>query len=158
MASAARVTRCPTALIVRPMAVVRVAGVTALGPVADALVALVLVLVAFAVIVVAVITAANAATSRDCGAGERHVTNASGAGPRIPVQRATGKRDGRAGQDVALERRGRHRRGRVNPPRHVARLRAAGQHYREVGAGERTRRDLDQPGRIRAATERQHAS
>src|SRR5438874_9201018 len=100
MAPATGVTRCPAVLVIRTMAVVRVAGVTALGPVADALVAFVLVLVAFAVIVVAVITAANAATTHDRGACERHVTNASGAGPRISVLGATGKRDGRAGQDV----------------------------------------------------------
>src|SRR5436190_18815034 len=119
MASATGITRCPAVLVVRSMAVVRVAGVTALGPVADALVALVLVLVlvAFAVIVVAITTTANAATTHDRGACERHVTNARGAGRRIAVQGATGKRDRRAGQDVALEGRGRHRRGRVNPPR-----------------------------------------
>src|SRR5437762_4358951 len=105
MASATGVTRCPAVLVIRTMAVVRVAGVTALRPVANALVAFVLVV--FTVIVVAVTTAANAATPHDCGACERHVTNASGAGPRISVLGATGKRDGRAGQNVALERRGR---------------------------------------------------
>src|SRR5881394_900469 len=96
-ALAAGITRSPTMFIVRSMAVVRVAGVTALRPVANALVAFVLVV--FTVIVVAVTTAANAATPHDCSACERHVTNASGAGPGIPVQGATGKRDGRAGQD-----------------------------------------------------------
>src|SRR3954467_25406 len=120
-AAPARVTRCPAVLIVRPMTVVRVARITTLRTVAHALVALLLVLVV--AIAVAIALAALAADSR--GPGERHITNASGARPRVPVEGPAGECDRRAGQDVALEGRGRHRRGRVDPPRHVARLGAA---------------------------------
>src|SRR6185436_17026504 len=124
-ASAAGVTGLPAVFIIRAMAVVRVAGVTALGPVADALIALVFVLVTIVVIIITV-AAANASATDDRGAGERHVTDSSGSRPCIPVEGATGRGDRRPGQDVALERRGRHGRGRVNPPRDIARLRAAG--------------------------------
>src|SRR3954453_9593237 len=118
MASAAGVTRCPTVLVVRTMAVVRVAGVTALGPVADALIALVLVLVlvTVAVIIIAVtVVIAGAARAADHrSAGNRHVSDSHASGvslgsrPRVPVQAATGHGDRRAGQDVALENRTRN--------------------------------------------------
>src|SRR3954466_10529809 len=147
MASAAGVTRCPTVLVVRTMAVVRVAGVTALGPVADALIALVLVLVTVAVIIIAVtVVIAGAARAADHrSAGNRHVSDSHASGvslgsrPRVPVQAATGHGDRRAGQDVALENRTRNGRcgdccGLGDPPRHIASLRTASQEYRKVGS------------------------
>src|SRR6266542_965103 len=133
------------------MAVVRVAWIATLGAVADALVAPLVVVV----VVVAVPPAALAADGRR--ARERHVTNSSGSRPRVAVEGSTGHRNGRTGEHVAFEVSVRHRRGRVDPPRHVARLRAAGQHHGEAGPGERARRNLDQPGRVGAASERQYA-
>src|SRR2546423_14764179 len=110
-AAPTRVTRCAAVLVVRTMAVVRVAGVTALGPVSDALIALVLVLVTVAVIIivvtvviaVAVAVAAAALATDDRGARNRHVSDSHAGGvslgspPRVPVQAATGEGDRRSG-------------------------------------------------------------
>ena len=98
MVSTSRVAGSPAVLVVRPVTVVRVARIAAFGTVTDALVALVLVLVAFVVIIAVAVALATRAAG-DCRAGDRDV----GLRPCIPIERATGQRDGRTEEEPAWE-------------------------------------------------------
>src|SRR6185437_181614 len=178
----ARVAAFPAILVIRPVLVVRVAWITTLGAVADALVALILVVVVMALAAVAIMIAviiivliavaialAAVRAAGDRGAGSRHVADSHsssvsfGSRPRVPVQGATGRGDSRPGQDVALKDRSRSRRGidcggLGDPPVHIACLGAVGQEHGEVGSREGARAggagapDLEQPGRVGIAS------
>ena len=104
------------------VALVRVARIAALGPVAHALVA--------ALPQRRIGGAAAAAGGGD--AGQRHCGLRQGS----PGESSSGNGDRRTRENGSFEVRSRHRRGLGDPPIHVARLRAVGHDHREVGAGE----------------------
>src|SRR5688572_17278431 len=135
-ALAARVARRAAELVVRAagVALVRVARIAALGPVADALVA---------ALMRRVESGAAAAGGGDAGQGD------CGLRQGAPDESAAGDGDRCARENRSLEVRGRHGRGLCDPPIHVARQRAVGHDHLEVGAREgagTAGADLENPG------------
>src|SRR5947209_18638770 len=152
--------------VVRLVVVIGIARIATLGAVAPALVALVLLVMVVVVVAVAlvIVVAVSAAAAADAAAGaaiqrparQRH--RGLGECPAIEGPGGPDSRgDGRAGEDGAVEVRGRHRHRLRDPPGHVAGVTAAGHHDREARSGEGagpTGADLEQPGVRRGSAER----
>src|SRR4051794_15157415 len=133
---AAGIPRRSAQFIVRAIVVVRVARIAALGPIADALIALLFV---FVVVHVASRRGARA----NAGIGQRHSAGrhrrrAGAARQGLPDERSTSNRDVRTGQNGSQKIRTGQGRSLGHPPVHVwtGSRRIAGHDDREVGGGQ----------------------